>query len=92
MRRIRLHVTYANVMVTILAFIVLGGGAYAAFHLPPNSVRSRNIVNGQVKKHDLKPPEWFHQVGAPGEPRYASGASSAGRPAAFFKDNEGIVH
>jgi hypothetical protein len=27
---IRSHLTYANVMVTIVAFIVLGGGAYAA--------------------------------------------------------------
>src|SRR6476620_12298913 len=53
MRRIRDHLTYANVMVTILAFIVLGGGAYAAFRLPKNSVRSKNIVNGQVKRPDL---------------------------------------
>jgi formylglycine-generating enzyme required for sulfatase activity len=53
MRRIRQHLTYSNVMVTILAFVVLGGGAYAAFHLPRNSVRSRNIVNRQVKTPDL---------------------------------------
>src|SRR5689334_10547297 len=49
----RSHLTYANVMVTILAFIALGGGAYAALHLPRNSVRSRNIKNGQVKRADL---------------------------------------
>jgi hypothetical protein len=53
MRRIHRHLTYSNVMVTLLAFVVLGGGAYAAFRLPKNSVRSRNIVNGQVKKSDL---------------------------------------
>src|SRR5205085_7144769 len=34
-------------------FVALGGGAYAAFHLPRNSVRSKNIVNGQVRKPDL---------------------------------------
>jgi hypothetical protein len=52
-RRLGSHLTYANVMVTLLAFVVLGGGAYAAFHLPKNSVRSRNIKNGQVKTPDL---------------------------------------
>jgi hypothetical protein len=53
MRRIRSHMTYANVMATLAVFLVLGGGAYAAFHLPKNSVRSKNIVNRQVKKADL---------------------------------------
>jgi hypothetical protein len=52
MRSIRRRLTYSNVMVTILAFIVLGGGAYAAFHLPRNSVRSKHIKNGQVKLAD----------------------------------------
>ena len=57
LRRFRPRLTYANVMVTIIAFIVLGGGAYAAFHLPKNSVRSKNIVNGQVKQPDLAGPQ-----------------------------------
>ena len=52
--RLRPHLTYANVMVTLLAFIVLGGSAYAAFHLPKNSVRSKNIVNGSVGSTDLR--------------------------------------
>jgi hypothetical protein len=47
------HLTYANVMATISVFLVLGGGAYAAFHLPKNSVRSKHIVNGQVKTPDI---------------------------------------
>ena len=63
MSRIRSHLTYSNVMVTILAFIVLGGGAYAAFHLPRNSVRSRNIVNGQVKARDLVKPQPLKSAG-----------------------------
>jgi hypothetical protein len=55
-QRLGSHLTYANVMATLAVFIALGGGAYAAFHLPKNSVRSRNIVNGQVKAHDLAAP------------------------------------
>jgi hypothetical protein len=54
MRRIRHHLTYANVMATFAVFVVLGGGAYAAFRLPKNSVRSRNIKNGEVKSPDVK--------------------------------------
>ena len=38
---------------TIALFVVLGGGAYAAFHLHKNSVRSKHIVNGQVKSRDV---------------------------------------
>ena len=53
LHRFRSRLTYANVMVTILAFIVFGGGAYAAFHLPKNSVRSKNIVYHQVKPVDV---------------------------------------
>lgn len=52
--RIRIHLTYANVVSTLCLFILLGGGAYAAFHLPKNSVRSKNIVNEQVKNRDLE--------------------------------------
>lgn len=40
-------------MATIAVFLVLGGGAYAALQLPKNSVRSKHIVNGQVKVRDL---------------------------------------
>jgi len=50
----RPRLTYANVMST-LCFVLLttGGVAYAAVSLPDNSVRSRHIVNGQVKAVDL---------------------------------------
>jgi hypothetical protein len=51
--RLRTRLTYANVLATLAFFLVLGGGAYAAFHLPKNSVKSKNIVNGQVKAPDL---------------------------------------
>ena len=46
MRRLRDNLTYANVMVTVLAFIVLGGVAYAA-GLPPNSVGTKQLKNGE---------------------------------------------
>ncbi len=48
--------TYANVIATVALFVALGGGAYAAFHLPKNSVKSKNIVNGQVRDADLANP------------------------------------
>ena len=49
MRGLRSHLTYANVMVTLLAFVVLGGGAaYAA-----NTIFSSDIVNGEVKEADI---------------------------------------
>ena len=56
MRRwIRSHLTYANVTVTILLFLVLGGGgAYAL--TGSNTVFSDDIVNGQVKTQDLATP------------------------------------
>jgi hypothetical protein len=68
MSRIRQHLTYANVMVTILAFVVLGGGtALAAYvvssnsqigpgtvsgHNPPSGKHS-NIIGGSVSGRDL---------------------------------------
>ncbi len=49
MRRIRRHLTYANVMATLALLVALGGGAYAI-----DRVSSREIVNGTVKSIDLK--------------------------------------
>jgi hypothetical protein len=48
--KLKRHLTYANVMVTLLAFVVLGGGAYAASKIPKNSVGSK-----QLKKHAVTP-------------------------------------
>src|SRR6476620_1149541 len=58
-------------MATLAVFLVLGGGAYAAFHLPRNSVRSRNIVNGQVKRADVSNALGFK---CPSRTRYFEGA------------------
>jgi hypothetical protein len=46
------RLTYANVMATIAVFIALGAGAYAV-GLAPDSVRSKHIVNGQVRGVDV---------------------------------------
>jgi hypothetical protein len=49
MRKIRPKITYANVMVTILAFVVLAGGsALAAGQLGKNSVGSRQLKSKSV--------------------------------------------
>ena len=100
-QRLRSHLTYPNVMVTILAFIVLGGGAYAAFRLPANSVRSGNIVNGQVKAWDLVKPTAVKSAGLPTNTT-DSCAQTPGKWAEFdptsrgrlgyYRDVDGVVH
>ncbi len=65
MRRLRGKLTYSNVMVTILAFLVLSGGAaYAASHLgkktvgakqlKPNAVTTAKIKKNAVTKAKIK--------------------------------------
>jgi hypothetical protein len=48
--RLRPKLTYANVMVTALAFVVLGGGAWA---LTRNSVGARQIKANAVKRSEI---------------------------------------
>ena len=43
----------ATVIAAVALFIALGGGAYAATHLPHNSVGSKTIKNGAVKSPDI---------------------------------------
>ena len=44
---------YANVMATVAVFIALGGTSVAAISLTRNSVRSKHIAKGQVKRSDI---------------------------------------
>jgi hypothetical protein len=54
-QRLRSHLTYANVMVTILAFVVLGGGtAFAALIITSNS----QVASGTISGHH--PPAGKH--------------------------------
>ena len=41
------------VVALVALFVALGGGAYAASHLPPNSITTGMIINGQVKAADI---------------------------------------
>ena len=50
---LRSRLTYANVMSTLGVFILLGGTSYAVTQIDRNSVKSKHIRNGQVKRPDL---------------------------------------
>jgi hypothetical protein len=55
MKNLRPKLTYANVMVTILAFVVLSGGAaYAAFQLGKNSVGPKQLKKNAVTTAKVK--------------------------------------
>ena len=51
--RLRPHLSFANVVSLIALFVALGGSSYAAVALSKNSVTSKHIKNGQVKRRDL---------------------------------------
>lgn len=89
MKTLRGKLTYANVMVTILAFAVLGGGtAWAATHLAKNSVGAKQLRKGAVTAAKLSESAKQALIGAPGTPGSngmagAPGAAgSAGAPGA----------
>ncbi len=100
LRRIRGRLTYANVVSTIALFIVLGGISYAAFHLPKNSVRSRNIVNHQVKGKDLVTPSPIQAAGlvtaldcsSAGPDRWISQNPDVSGNVGYYRDLDGQVH
>lgn len=55
MKRLRGKLTYANVMVTILAFVVLcGGAAIAAVELGKNTVGTKQLKRGAVTSAKVK--------------------------------------
>lgn len=54
MKRLKPHLTYANVMVTLLAFVVLGGVAVAAVQLPKNSVGTKQLKKNAVTAAKIK--------------------------------------
>jgi hypothetical protein len=71
MRGLRAHLTYANVMVTLLAFVVLcGGTAYAVDQLGKESVGARQlkknaVTSAKVKDGSLRPKDIKGLMGTP---------------------------
>jgi len=51
--RLRSKLSYANVVATLALFVALGGSAFAAVALTRNSVKSKHIGAGQVKRSDI---------------------------------------
>jgi hypothetical protein len=101
MRRIRRHLSFANVVAVVALFVALGGGAYAAFHLPKNSVKSRNIKNGQVKNQDLVKPAVVKSAGLGNElseacqgitDQWVNSVHDLNGPVGYYRDVDGIVH
>src|SRR5215216_510142 len=80
-------------------------GSIDSREIKNNSVRSKDIRNRTVVGRDIRNdavtgrqirgPEAYHELGTPGEPPFQNGAanfSPSFSTAAFFKDEEGIVH
>src|SRR3954453_10099035 len=93
--RIRSKLTYANVVATLALFLALGGGAYAAFKLPKNSVGSKQIkknavnsskvANGSLLAGDFKAGQVpAGKPGPPGQPGTPGDPGSPGPPAKSF--------
>jgi hypothetical protein len=95
---IRSHLTYANVASSLALFIAISGGAaFAVTQLDANSVKSKHIVNGQVKAPDLVPSDPHDSgltVKADMDNICVSGAwyTRASRVAAYYRDPLGEVH
>jgi hypothetical protein len=81
MDRLRTRLSYSNVMVTILAVLVLGGGtAYAASQmLPKNSVGAKQIKKEAVTPAKLSKAAKVALTGPPG-PQGAAGAQGPAGP------------
>jgi hypothetical protein len=88
MHRIRGSLTYANVLVTILAVVVLGGGtAYAVTELPKESVGTKQLERGAVTPAKLSAAARTATIGRQGTagpqgPQGAQGPAGATGPPA----------
>jgi hypothetical protein len=79
MNKLRSKLTYSNVMVTILAFVVLGGSAYAATELGKNSVGTKQLKNGAVTKAKIAKAAQTALTGQTG-PKGAAGSAGPTGP------------
>jgi hypothetical protein len=99
LRKLFSRLSYANVISTLCLFVVLGSGAYAVATAPKDSVVSRSIKNGQVKKKDLGVPAKYKDVGftdqfgsCPGGVNEWRDATFFNGPVGYYRDPFGIVH
>lgn len=99
MGRITEKLTYANVMVSLLAIIVLGGGvAYAAEQLGKGSVGARElkrgaVISSKIKDHSIRPKDIAPGVLAPAPEEgkataTAPGGSPGSAPARYVWSDE----
>lgn len=79
-RSLRVHLSYANVMATMAVFIALGGGAYAATALPPNSVGKAQLRTHAVARSNLAK----HAVSRSKLAKHAVGTGQVARSAVTF--------
>ncbi|HEY2055708.1 MAG TPA: hypothetical protein VGH14_17390 [Solirubrobacterales bacterium] len=87
MKRLRTNLTYSNVMVTVLAVLVIGGGtAYAAAQLGKESVGTRQLVKGAVTPAKLSTASKKTLVGAVGPQGPTGPQGPAGKDGAPGKD------
>ena len=54
MKKLRRHLTFANVVACLALFIALGGASYAAVNLPKNSVGTKQLKNNAVVTKKIK--------------------------------------
>ena len=55
LRRLRPHLSYANVMATIAVFIALGGSSYAALTITGQNVKNSSLTWRDLKRNTLGP-------------------------------------
>jgi hypothetical protein len=84
-RGFRRHVTFSNIAVMLLAFVVLGGGAYAASSLGRNTVKGKSIARNaitspKVRDHSLKAQD-FAEGQVPAGPHGPTGETGEPGPA-----------
>jgi hypothetical protein len=81
MRNLRSKLTYANVMVSILAFCVLGGGtAFAAMQVAGNSVGTKQLKKGAVTPGKLSSAAKDTMTGATGPEGLKGDTGAKGSP------------
>jgi hypothetical protein len=84
-KALRSSLTYSNVVSTLCLFLLLGGVAYAASQLAPNSVGTKQLKNGAVtlKKIDKKTQKELRGFsGGPAAPGAPGPAGAKGDPGA----------